>query len=49
MRPRGWQASRPRAFVEGISHDPIALRWIQNALGRPGPADPAFDPGCGTS
>lgn len=31
----------------GIGHDPIALRWIQNALGRTGPADPAFDPGCG--
>jgi triacylglycerol lipase len=30
----------------GIGHDPIALRWIENALGRPGPADPAFDPGC---
>jgi triacylglycerol lipase len=30
----------------GIGHDPIALRWVQNALGRPGPADPAFDPGC---
>src|SRR3954470_19781193 len=30
----------------GIGHDPIALRWVENALGRPGPADPAFDPGC---
>ena len=30
----------------GIGHDPIALRWVQNALGRPGPADPGFDPGC---
>ena len=33
----------------GIGHDPIALSWIQNALGRSGPADPAFDPGCGVS
>ena len=30
----------------GIGHDPIALRWIEDALGRPGPADPALDPGC---
>jgi triacylglycerol lipase len=30
----------------GIGHDPIALRWVENALGRNGPADPAFDPGC---
>ena len=33
----------------GIGHDPIALRWIQNALARTGPADPAFDPGCNVS
>src|SRR3954470_5660357 len=30
----------------GIGHDPIALRWIEDALAHPGPADPAFDPGC---
>ena len=30
----------------GIGHDPIALEWVENALGRTGPADPAFDPGC---
>src|SRR3954463_16750686 len=30
----------------GIGHDPIALAWVENALGRTGPADPAFDPGC---
>ena len=30
----------------GIGHDPIALAWVEDALGRPGPADPAFDPGC---
>ena len=38
----------PPDFSEhlGIGHDPIALAWVENALGRPGPADPAFDPGC---
>jgi triacylglycerol esterase/lipase EstA (alpha/beta hydrolase family) len=30
----------------GIIYDPVALRWIKNALGRPGPADPAFRPRC---
>jgi triacylglycerol lipase len=30
----------------GIIYDPIALAWVENALGRAGPADPAFDPGC---
>src|SRR3954471_24229632 len=30
----------------GIGHDPIALRWIEDALAHPGPADPSFDPGC---
>jgi triacylglycerol lipase len=30
----------------GIGNDPIAIRWVENALGRPGPADPSFDPGC---
>jgi triacylglycerol lipase len=29
-----------------IQYDAIALRWIKNALGRPGPADPAFRPSC---
>lgn len=29
-----------------ITYDPIALRWIENALGRPGPADPRFEPSC---
>jgi pimeloyl-ACP methyl ester carboxylesterase len=31
----------------GIVYDPIALQWALNALGRPGPADPAFRPICG--
>ena len=31
----------------GIVYDPIALQWTLNALGRPGPADPAFQPACG--
>jgi pimeloyl-ACP methyl ester carboxylesterase len=30
----------------GIIYDPIALQWTMNALGRPGPADPAFVPAC---
>ena len=30
----------------GIIYDPIALQWALNALGRPGPADPAFHPLC---
>jgi triacylglycerol lipase len=30
----------------GIIYDPIALQWVLNALGRPGPADPAFRPLC---
>ena len=30
-----------------IAGDPIALLWIENALGRPGPADPEYRPGCG--
>jgi triacylglycerol lipase len=31
----------------GIATDPVALQWIENALGRPGPANPAFRPRCG--
>jgi triacylglycerol lipase len=30
----------------GIVYDPIALQWALNALGRTGPADPAFRPAC---
>jgi triacylglycerol lipase len=30
----------------GIIYDAVALRWVRNALGRPGPADPAFRPSC---
>jgi pimeloyl-ACP methyl ester carboxylesterase len=30
----------------GIVYDPIALQWTLDALGRPGPADPAFQPLC---
>jgi triacylglycerol lipase len=29
-----------------IIYDRVALRWIKNALGRPGPADPGFRPSC---
>ena len=27
-----------------ILYDPVALRWVENALARPGPADPSFRP-----
>jgi triacylglycerol lipase len=30
----------------GIIYDPVALEWTLNALGRTGPADPAFRPTC---
>jgi triacylglycerol esterase/lipase EstA (alpha/beta hydrolase family) len=29
-----------------IQDDPVAARWVLNALGRTGPADPAFRPRC---
>jgi triacylglycerol esterase/lipase EstA (alpha/beta hydrolase family) len=29
-----------------IQYDPVALQWIENALGRSGPADPGFEPLC---
>ncbi|HEV2874298.1 MAG TPA: hypothetical protein VGW14_04050 [Thermoleophilaceae bacterium] len=29
-----------------IIYDPVALLWIKNALGRPGPADPGVRPSC---
>jgi triacylglycerol lipase len=30
----------------GIIYDPAALQWVENALGRPGPAAPGFKPTC---
>ena len=30
----------------GITNDPVALQWMLNALGRPGPADPNFKVDC---
>jgi triacylglycerol lipase len=30
-----------------IPFDPIAIQWVENALGRSGPADPSFTPVCG--
>ncbi|HEY0630942.1 MAG TPA: alpha/beta fold hydrolase [Thermoleophilaceae bacterium] len=30
----------------GIIYDPVALQWMLNALGRPGPADPHFAVDC---
>jgi triacylglycerol lipase len=29
-----------------ISHDQVAIQWVKHALGRTGPADPAFRPRC---
>jgi triacylglycerol lipase len=29
-----------------FAYDPVALQWVLNALTRPGPADPAFQPDC---
>jgi pimeloyl-ACP methyl ester carboxylesterase len=29
-----------------MPYDPVALQWVVNALERPGPADPAFQPRC---
>jgi triacylglycerol lipase len=42
------QDACPADFVThlGIPSDPIALQWIENALGRKGPANPAFTPTC---
>jgi triacylglycerol lipase len=30
----------------GITTDPVALQWLDNALGRDGPANPSFVPAC---
>jgi triacylglycerol lipase len=30
-----------------ITEDPVALRWVENALSRRGPADPSSRPACG--
>jgi triacylglycerol lipase len=30
----------------GITDDPVAIQWVLNALGRPGPAAPDFAPDC---
>jgi triacylglycerol lipase len=42
------QARCPRDFVEhiGITTDPIALQWVENALASNGPANPNFVPSC---
>jgi triacylglycerol lipase len=29
-----------------ITTDPVALQWVENALARHGPANPAFAPAC---
>jgi triacylglycerol lipase len=43
------QQQCPRAFVGhvGITSDPVALQWVENALSQSsGPADPNFVPSC---
>jgi triacylglycerol lipase len=42
------QEACPGDLVEHITitYDPVALRWIEHALGRHGPADPSFEPRC---
>jgi triacylglycerol lipase len=42
------QAACPSEYVShlGMPSDPVALQWIENALGRKGPANPAFKPAC---
>jgi triacylglycerol lipase len=30
----------------GIQYDPAALQWVENALGRTGPARASFKPDC---
>jgi triacylglycerol lipase len=42
------QDACPADPVEHLSivADPVALQWIESALGRPGPADPRFVPRC---
>jgi triacylglycerol lipase len=42
------QSRCPNDYIDhlDIPIDPVALAWVENALGRPGPADPAFRPNC---
>jgi triacylglycerol esterase/lipase EstA (alpha/beta hydrolase family) len=42
------QARCPADLSEHVSitYDPVAIQWVLNALGRPGPADPRFRPDC---
>jgi triacylglycerol lipase len=42
------QAACPADFVThlGLPSDPVAIQWIENALARPGPANPKFQPAC---
>jgi triacylglycerol lipase len=42
------QDSCPSDYIDhlNIPTDPVAVQWVENALGRPGPADPAFKPTC---
>jgi len=42
------QRDCPLDLFEHVSivYDPVALQWVENALGRRGPANPAFRPTC---
>jgi triacylglycerol lipase len=42
------QSSCPTDYVGhiGITSDPVALQWVENALARRAPADPNFTPSC---
>jgi triacylglycerol lipase len=42
------QSACPSDYVGhlGMPSDPVALQWIENALGRKGPANPGFAPAC---
>jgi triacylglycerol lipase len=42
------QDACPLEFVGhlGMPSDPVAMQWVDNALGRKGPADPSFAPTC---
>jgi triacylglycerol lipase len=42
------QSACPAHFVDhlGMTSDALVLQWVENALARKGPADPAFTPQC---
>jgi hypothetical protein len=42
------QVSCPADFAThlSITDDPVAVQWVESALARNGPADPALTPSC---